>query len=78
MALALRKWGNSTAVRIPSKVLEELHWEVGEELDFSVSDDGLTLRSSKKQTIQDLFADFDGRISGQEVDWGKSVGQEVW
>ena len=78
MALALRKQGNSTAVRIPSKVLEELHWEVGEELDFPVSDDGLTLRSSKKQTIQDLFADFDGRISGQEVDWGKSVGQEVW
>lgn len=48
MVLVLQKWGNSNAVRLPKKVIEKLNWEVDQELDFTVTEEGLTLKAASK------------------------------
>lgn len=78
MALVLQKWGNSNAIRLPKKVVEELKWQVNQKIDFSVTKDGLVLKPTNKLTIQELFADFEGQIIEDELDWGKPQGIEVW
>lgn len=78
MALVLQKWGNSNAIRLPKKVVDELKWQINQEIDFSVTEDGLILKPTNKLTIQELFAGFEGRIMEEEVDWGQPQGNEVW
>lgn len=79
MALVIKKWGNSNAIRLPQTVLDNLNWEANQELDFVVTDDALTLKSvTKKKDVKDLFAGFEGKISGSEVNWGVTQGGEVW
>ncbi|PZO95818.1 AbrB/MazE/SpoVT family DNA-binding domain-containing protein [Streptococcus halichoeri] len=78
MALVLQKWGNSSAIRLPKKVVDELNWHVNQELEFSVTENCLTLKTRNRPHIKRLFAGFEGRIEEKEVDWGASQGSEIW
>ena len=78
MALVLQKWGNSNAIRLPKKVVDELNWHVNQELDFTVTEKGLILKTPTAPSIKNLFSGFEGRIDEQELDWGETQGIEVW
>lgn len=78
MGLILQKWGNSNAIRLPKTLLDELDWKSNQELDFLITEEGLTLKPTKKLTIENLFAGFEGRIEEKELDWGQAQGSEVW
>ena len=91
-ATTLKKWGNSTGVLIPKAVLGNMGWKLGDELNFSTKGSKLELqkkaktRTSRKSIdLEQLFegwnSDYelpgDLRTSGNEVNWGKPVGDEM-
>lgn len=78
MGLILQKQGNSNAIRLPKKVIDELQWQVNQEIDFSVTEKGLVLKPAEKPSIKGLFDGFEGRIDEKELDWGQPEGIEVW
>lgn len=85
MRLNLAKWGNSAAIRIPKTVLDELNIDSTnlENVSFSIDIEGdrLILKRKLEKTQFELLAE---RSTGEKlnpkvyVDWGKSVGKEVW
>ncbi len=85
MRINLAKWGNSAAIRIPKTVLDELNIDSTnlENVSFSVDIEGdrLILKKKIEKTQFELLAE---RSTGEKlnpkvnVNWGKSVGKEVW
>ena len=91
-ATTLKKWGNSTGILIPKAVLGNMGWKLGDELNFSTKGSKLELqkkakaRTSRKSIdLEQLFQGWDSdyelpgdlRTSGNEVNWGKPVGDEM-
>jgi antitoxin MazE len=77
----IRRWGNSAAVRIPRDILTQANLEEGVNVEIVLTKEKeITLRAiRKRQTIQELFADYDGGFfQTEELDWGKPQGDEVW
>jgi antitoxin component of MazEF toxin-antitoxin module len=77
----IRRWGNSSAVRIPRQVLDQANLEEGNDVEIILSKEGeITLRAvRKRKSIQELFDGYDGGFfQTGEIDWGKPQGDEVW
>ncbi len=73
------KWGNSQAVRIPKKVLDQARLREGEELEIRVEAGRITLESlNSGLTLESLVAQITRENQHHELDWGKPVGREVW
>lgn len=83
MELAIQKWGNSAAVRLPATLLSQLGVALGDKLSADMRPDGLVLRPARKTySLADLMAQCD-LTAAPPVDvagWegAKPVGQEVW
>jgi antitoxin MazE len=56
--MQLAKWGNSLAVRIPSKLVEELGLKEGDEIEFRRVQDGV-VEIARKPSPDELFARLD-------------------
>ncbi len=81
MRIQISKWGNSTDVRLPKAVVEELGLKPGQEMDLSVEGGEARLRPIRKQyRIEDLVAEMK-RLGPQNEppleDWGPPVGAEI-
>lgn len=83
MELAIQKWGNSAAVRLPAALLSQLGVALGDKLSADMQADGLVLRPARKTySLADLMAQCDLKaappadVAGWEAT--KPVGQEVW
>ena len=80
--ISLIKWEDSYGLRMDDDILRELNIEKGP-LTFRVEvKEGQIVLTPKKeypQTLDDLFADYEGTPLGPEdkYDWGESVGQEI-
>jgi antitoxin MazE len=73
------KWGNSQAVRIPKRVLDQARLREGEELEIRVEAGRITLEPLNSElTLEALVARIIPENQHQELDWGKPVGREVW
>lgn len=85
MKIKLTKWGNSAAIRIPKTVLEELNinYNVIENVSFVVNIEGdkLILKKNQEKTKFELLAE---QSEGEklnpkiDIDWGDTIGKEVW
>lgn len=86
--VSLRKWGNSQAIRIPKKILNEAGIN-NTNADFNISvnkDKEIVLKETKKpQTLDELFDGFNYKqywkiqnTKSKELDWGKPVGKEIF
>ena len=77
----IKRWGNSAAVRIPHHILTQANLEEGTDVEIVLTKEGeITIRAARKrESIQELFADFDEDFfQTEEIDWGKPQGNEVW
>ena len=81
----LSKWGNSAAIRIPKKILEELNIDSNnfENVSFNVDVEGdkLILKKQQEKTKFELLAEkSDGEKINPKVDinWGHPIGKEEW
>ncbi|MDD7306220.1 MAG: cell division protein FtsW [Peptoniphilaceae bacterium] len=80
MKVKLSKRGNSQGLRISRSILDALNWKDGDFLDLKIEDNKLIIKNSSfdKISIEDLFKDFEGQYVKEDIDWGESVGHEVW
>ncbi len=85
MNVNLVKWGNSAAIRIPRKILDELNVDSTnlENISFDINVEGNKLLLSKKQnkTKFELMAEqSEGEKLNPKVDinWGSPTGKETW
>ena len=74
--------GNSRALVLPKIICEQLQIDIGSGLNLTVR--GQTLLVSKADarksanSIDELFADYTGNYSPEELNWGTPVGDEAW
>lgn len=79
--LKIQKWGNSQGIRISKKILEMLDLKINDSILIEEGEGCLKIskaKNEKRKTIKELFADYDGNYEKQEIDWGETVGKEIW
>ena len=70
------KWGNSYAVRLPKRLVEELSLNEEDELDLERKGETLLLKQqSKEAQLRALLKNIKPQ---QAIDWGAPHGKEEW
>jgi antitoxin MazE len=83
MRVQVAKWGNSTAVRLPKAVTDELGLAPGSQLELVVEGREVRLRpvrTTPQQLLQDMIAEakrLGPEYEPEEVDWGPDRGSEI-
>ena len=81
--VTIAKWGESSAIRLPEAVMEELGAVDGQEIDVSVESGKVVLKSVGRTTAPTLdWIVAEMKRLGPEnepkmVDWGSDVGDEI-
>ena len=79
MTTNIQKWGNSQGIRIPKFLLEAVQWNENEQIVVTAENDKIIIEKSKpRKNIKELFAEYDGDYESVNIDWGESVGKELW
>ncbi len=80
MTTSIQKWGNSQGVRIPKMLLDAVKWSENEKVTITVYDGKLIIEKAKKEkeSIMELFENYEEEYTPEEIDWGKPEGKEVW
>lgn len=82
MFAKVQKWGNSQGLRIAKTILAEAQIRVGDEVNLSVKSGVIQITPSKKirgrYKLEDLVSHIPEKYQNHEIDWGESVGKEVW
>jgi len=83
MELAIQKWGNSAAVRLPAALLSQLGVALGDKLSADMGAEGLVLRPARRSySLAELMAQCDLKAAppADTADWEgtAAVGHEVW
>lgn len=79
MYTTIQKWGNSQAVRIPKKVLEEAKLQESDKVEIRVQEGNLLIIPvNKPRTLAERIAEYEGDYTCQEWDTGKPEGKEIW
>lgn len=79
MKIKLHRCGDSHLLQIPRSILDILNWKDNDILNLKVKDNKLIIENSSddEMNIEDLFEDFNGKYSKEDIDWGKMTGKEV-
>lgn len=80
MKIKLYRCEDSHVLQIPRSILDILNWKNDEILDLKIEDNKLIIENSSddEMNIEDLFEDFNGKYSKEDIDWGEMTGKEVW
>jgi len=78
MTVAVKKWGNSLAVRIPKDMAKSLDVDENCEMEMALKDGSLILKPKKKSRLEALVAQIDSSNLHSEVETGECVGNEEW
>ncbi|AXQ78494.1 AbrB/MazE/SpoVT family DNA-binding domain-containing protein [Streptococcus chenjunshii] len=63
MQLTVNKWGNSSAIRLPKQLVQQLQLQVNDVLDYKVSGNKIILEkvaTVPELTVEELFKDYQG------------------
>lgn len=79
MQLAIAKWGNSLALRLPRHIIDEAKLEEGSPVDLTVKDGMVVVTPVRRKfKLDELLAQMSDEHKAAEVDWGDAKGEEVW
>lgn len=83
MVTTIVKWGNSQGIRLPKVLLENVNMVENDVVEVLSENDTIIIKKSKKepkkyQSIQELFAEYNGEYQTIEMNWGEPQGEEVW
>ncbi len=80
MRVAVRKWGNSLAVRIPKSAASDTRIKQGSVVEVSVARGKLVVTpvSEAPLTLRDLLRRVTKANLHGEVETGEAVGREAW
>ena len=76
MIVRVKKWGNSYALRLPSRIVEAMNLAEESPLEMSEEEGVIVLRQEEKRVrLQRLLLEAEPQ---EEIDWGEPVGKEYW
>ena len=76
--VAIRSWGNSQGIRIPKEIMNRRGLKVSDILDIAVEKDTIIMKKSfVHRSFEDRLAEYDGKISVADFDWGEPAGREM-
>jgi antitoxin MazE len=79
MRTQLVKWGNSQAVRLPKRMLEQAQIADGAMLELAVRDGKIEISTAQpKLTLKALIDGITPENCHGEVSWGEPRGKEQW
>lgn len=80
MRTAVKKWGNSAAVRIPATVLQAIQLRVDEEVEIREEAGRIVIEPirQKNYKLKDLVKGITKDNLHEEIDFGRPQGKEVW
>jgi antitoxin MazE len=82
MRTTIARWGNSTALRLPKAIVDELRLKPGQQVEVTVEGSEARLKPVRapRVTLEELMAEAD-RIGWENapetIDWGPDVGSEI-
>lgn len=72
-------WGNSLGIRLPQTLISQTDLKEGDEVTVTVDGGNIVLSPSKPSyTLEELLEGATPDLQHEEVDWGESVGEEIW
>ncbi len=79
----ISEWGNSTAIRLPKKVLQAAKWKANQEVAIDVQGHSVVLTPIKPPmnnvpSLDELVGEITPENVHGEIDWGPAVGKEIW
>jgi len=81
MTAKISKWGNSQGLRVPKDVMENLHLNIGDDLNITIEDNKVILEPIKKDIpkydLDSLLAKVPDDYKAYEEITG-TVGKEKW
>ncbi len=80
MAIFVKKWGNSAAVRIPATVLDEAKMKIDQPVDIREERGRIVIEPVRRQAfaIDDLINGIHPDNLHDPIDTGERRGGEVW
>lgn len=80
MIQIITKWGDSLAICIPLSLAKEINITEGSEVDLSVVNSSLVIKPKKRKrySLEELANGITPENRHDLIDFGDSVGQEVW
>ena len=86
MQTAIVKWGNSQGIRIPKAFLQSIQIAENDLVDITLEKEKIVIKknakkhkTTKERLIEFYGPEFDKKSTAQkEIDWGDSVGKEIW
>lgn len=79
VTLNLQKWGNSSGVRLPKKVIDAARLDPNQSMSVSLQGDSIILTPVRKEeyTLETMLKGVTPEMVGGELDWGPDVGSEI-
>ena len=72
-------WGNSLGIRLPQVLIGQTNLQEGDEVVVTVDNGKIVLTPTKPSyTLEELLAGATADRQHEEIDWGESVGEEIW
>jgi antitoxin MazE len=80
MLTKVQKWGNSIALRIPKAFADEIQIASDSAVELTVEAGKLVITpvERKAYSLDELLALVTPENVHDEIDWGESIGNEVW
>jgi antitoxin MazE len=76
----VKMWGNSLAIRIPSKVARDLGLTNDGQIEITTDGSIAIIKREKspRKSLDELVKDITPENIHDHVDWGDPVGKEIW
>jgi len=82
MVTKIQKWGNSQGLRFPKVILDQVHIDVGDEVDIKIRQGMIIIKPVTnirgKYSLKELVATIPKGYKPKERNWGGGVGKEEW
>lgn len=75
----LQKWGNSSGVRIPKKIIDAAKLQPNQTLEITINGKSIVLtpvETNKEYTLEAMLEGITPDMNNIEVDWGEDIGAE--
>ena len=75
----ITKWGNSQGIRLSRDVLSTANLKIGDSIEIIATENEIMIKKviKRRPSIEELFANYEGDYSCEELDVGATVGKEL-
>lgn len=76
-ALKIAKWGNSAALRLPTRLLQEAGFDLGDAVEVISTSEGLLIREQKKSIADMTIDEILAKTSPAAVEFSQEVNRNA-